>query len=84
MWPNLQETADLVTFTEKIFNEKRAFLFSDDSECKGLLGVLQMPKMTSQMIGVDSALYKPEYVFPHYCLYQGRRKINLSIKVPIT
>ena len=22
MWPNPQETADLVTFTEKIFNEK--------------------------------------------------------------
>ena len=56
MWPNLQETADLVTFTEKIFNEKRAFLFSDDSECKGLLDMLQMPKMTWQMIGIDSAL----------------------------
>ena len=56
MWPNLQETADLVTFIEKIFNEKRAFLFSDDSECKDLLDVLQMPKMTWQMIGIDSAL----------------------------
>ena len=28
MWPNLQETADLVTFTEKIFNGKLHFLCS--------------------------------------------------------
>ena len=28
MWPNPQETADLVTFTEEILNEKLRFLFS--------------------------------------------------------
>ena len=28
MWPNLQETADLVKFTEEIFNGKRHFLCS--------------------------------------------------------
>ena len=28
MWPNPQETADLVTFTEEILNEKFRFLFS--------------------------------------------------------
>ena len=28
MWPNPQETADLVTFTEKIFNGKLDFLCS--------------------------------------------------------
>ena len=28
MWPNLQETTDLVTFTEEIFNEKLRFLCS--------------------------------------------------------
>ena len=28
MWPNLQETADLVTFTEEIFNGKFYFLCS--------------------------------------------------------
>ena len=27
MWPNLQETADLVTFTEEILNGKRHFLY---------------------------------------------------------
>ena len=29
MRPNLQETADLVTFTEEIFNEKLFFFCSD-------------------------------------------------------
>ena len=29
MWPNPQETADLVTFTEEIPNGKLHFLFSD-------------------------------------------------------
>ena len=28
MWPNLQETADLVTFTEEILNGKLDFLCS--------------------------------------------------------
>ena len=28
MWPNPQETADLVTFTEEILNEKYHFLWS--------------------------------------------------------
>ena len=32
MWPSLQETADLVTFTEEIFNGKLHFLFSAYSE----------------------------------------------------
>ena len=30
MWPNLQETADLVTFTKEIYNGKLHFLCSDD------------------------------------------------------
>ena len=29
MWPNSQDAADLVTFTEEIFNEKIIFLWSD-------------------------------------------------------
>ena len=29
MWPNPQETVDLVTFTEEIFNRKLHFLCSD-------------------------------------------------------
>ena len=29
MWPNPQETADLVKFTEEIFNRKPLFLCSD-------------------------------------------------------
>ena len=29
MWPNPQETADLVTVAEKIFNGKRYFLCSE-------------------------------------------------------
>ena len=28
MWPNLQLSADLVTFTEEILNEKLHFLYS--------------------------------------------------------
>ena len=31
MWPNPQETVDLVTFTEEILNEKIHFLRSDVS-----------------------------------------------------
>ena len=31
MWPNAQETADLVTFTEEILNGKLHFLCSVDS-----------------------------------------------------
>ena len=36
MWPNPQETADLVTFTEEILNGKLHFLYSDDT-CEQLL-----------------------------------------------
>ena len=32
MWPNPQETADLVTYTEEIFNGKLLFLCSDSIE----------------------------------------------------
>ena len=35
MWPNAQETADLVTFTEEILNEKVHFL------CSGVLSFRQ-------------------------------------------
>ena len=31
MWPNPQETADLVTFTEEILNEKLHFLCSESN-----------------------------------------------------
>ena len=31
MWPNLQFPADLVTFTEEVFNGKVHFLYSDES-----------------------------------------------------
>ena len=31
MWPNLQKTAELVTFTEEIFNGKLHFLCSDSA-----------------------------------------------------
>ena len=33
MWPNPQETADLITFTEEIFNGKFSFLYSDKIKC---------------------------------------------------
>ena len=33
MWPNPQETEDLVTFTEEIFNGKLHFLYSAIDEC---------------------------------------------------
>ena len=32
MWPNPQETADILTFTEEILNGKLQFLRSDGSE----------------------------------------------------
>ena len=42
MWPNLQETADLVAFTEEMLNEKFNFLCSEskrissqDADIKG-------------------------------------------------
>ena len=31
MWPNPQKTADLVTFTEEILNEKLHFLWSESA-----------------------------------------------------
>ena len=33
MWPNSQETPDLVTFTEEVLNEKPNFLCSENVEC---------------------------------------------------
>ena len=36
MWPNPQETADLVTFTEEIFNGKLNFLYSGTYMVMGL------------------------------------------------
>ena len=46
MWPNLQETADLVTFTEEILNGKPYFLGSGFSGewlnyCKRFYGKVQ-------------------------------------------
>ena len=38
MWPNPQETADLVTFTKEILNGK-VFLCSDHCNCKQNLHV---------------------------------------------
>ena len=37
MGPNLQETADLVTFTKVILNEKLIFLYSDTSQYESYL-----------------------------------------------
>ena len=34
MWPNPQETADLITFTEEIFNEKLHVLYNAYSGMK--------------------------------------------------
>ena len=36
MWPNPQETADLVTFTEEILNGKRHFLCSVSFETRNI------------------------------------------------
>ena len=36
MWPNPQETADLVTFTEEILDGKFHFLCSDRTDSRGL------------------------------------------------
>ena len=33
MWPNQQETADLITFTEESFDEKLHFLCSGCDNC---------------------------------------------------
>ena len=38
MWPNLQFHADLVTFTEKIFNGKLDFLCNVDSKKEEIFG----------------------------------------------
>ena len=37
MWPKLQETADLVTFTEENLNGKLRFLCSEKFDLSGLL-----------------------------------------------
>ena len=38
MWPNPQETADLVTFTEEILNGKLCFLYSKKVWSLGIVG----------------------------------------------
>ena len=41
MWPNLQETADLVTFTEEILNGKLHFLCRENTFAQLLLDFLK-------------------------------------------
>ena len=42
MWPNPQETANLVTFTEEILNRKLHFLCSEYGRCRSAEVQLQM------------------------------------------
>ena len=47
MWPNLQETADLVTFTEKILNGKLHFL------CRDNLSLSQTIRTSEQILVIS-------------------------------
>ena len=40
MWPNLKETADLVTFTEEILNGKLHFLSSETSNIQNIYNMI--------------------------------------------
>ena len=65
MWPNPQETADLVTFAEKILNGKLYFLYSDVrsmiiSFCILLSGIIHL---TSLLFG--SFLIEPSWWTKH-------------------
>ena len=48
MWPNPQETSDLVTFTEKILNGKLYFLCSEENDMIVICYLEEVPR--SEMI----------------------------------
>ena len=48
MWPNLQDTVDLVTFTKEIFNEKFHFLCNAYSGPGEAVNILWFQKKTTK------------------------------------
>ena len=67
MWPNLQETADLITFTEEIFNRKPLFL---SSIIFSLIPIFPTPRILSKKINLHAkkASSDPsflQYLFKH-------------------
>ena len=67
MWPNPQETADLVTFTEKIFNGKLRFLCNVAARSKWTKQNIILPKETifRKYVLIDSFLviFFPKFHF---------------------
>ena len=80
MWPNPEETADLVKFTKEILNGKLHFLCSDESEWEEL----RMDEGALDLVGVqyDKALLwkasnfsellpiQPRYFFKGYSFWE--------------
>ena len=58
MWPDPQETADLVTFTEEILNGKLHFLYSDIKEDKGMLKIVSDGKLLEKEFMVHYKWYR--------------------------
>ena len=58
MWPNLQFSADLVTFTEEILNGKLHFLYSDIKEDKGMLKIVSDGKLLEKEFMVHYKWYR--------------------------
>ena len=57
MWPNLQETADLVKFTEEILNRKLHFLCS---ECRFLFHIMYLKSTSTTILSYINFLTKWE------------------------
>ena len=51
MWPNPQETADLVTFTEEILNKKLHFLCSDCLEYADTVSLNSILNLKKYLMG---------------------------------
>ena len=76
MWPNLQETADLVTFTGEILNEKLHFLCG--MHCLILLLLILIIKLSKILINeiINIIIYYYFYVDFHW---QSRKFIKKVI-----
>ena len=67
MWPNLQETADLITFTEEIFNRKPLFL---SSIIFSLIPIFLTPRLLSKKINLHAEKASSDPSFLQYLFKQ--------------
>ena len=64
-WPNPQETADVVTFTEEILNEKFLILCSSTTSCKGVIITIVMTTSSFKFQNISFSVNFIKIVFPN-------------------